>query len=121
MNETKLSRVILFVNDIGNMTEFYTDVLGLSVADDSDPGFIVLGAGGAEFCLHQIPKRFLSSNTDPNEDSATKVVFYSADVEGERTRLLEKNVRMKKTVVWGEIAFCDGFDPEGNIFQISSR
>ncbi|MEZ5347382.1 MAG: VOC family protein [Pyrinomonadaceae bacterium] len=116
-----LSRVILFVNDMNKMKEFYSYVLGLPIFDDSDPGFIILDAGSLQLCLHQIPKKYAVKNSEPKEESATKIVFFSDDVENERTELMAKNVRMKKTIFWNEIAFCDGFDPEGNIFQISSR
>jgi hypothetical protein len=28
---------------------------------------------------------------------------------------------MKKIIKFEDIAFCDGIDPEGNIFQLSTR
>lgn len=121
MKNIRLSRVILFVNDMPKMTDFYSKVLGLPLIDDSDPGFIILDAFGSELCLHQIPKKFADSNSEAIEDSKTKIVFHSDNVETVRNELLSKYIRMKKTIVWKDLVFCDGFDPEGNIFQISNR
>jgi catechol 2,3-dioxygenase-like lactoylglutathione lyase family enzyme len=88
-----MSRVILFVSDTKRMTEFYRDVIGLGVKNVDGTGFVILDAGGCQLCLHQ----------------------------AEREELLKKGARMKKIVRFGSIAFCDGSDPEGNIFQISTR
>ncbi len=119
----KMSRIILFVDDIKKTTDFYENIIGLKILDDSDKGFIVFDAGGCQLCLHQIPSEYLDSNNkyDAREDSYTKVVFYSNDVENDRAELIAKGVRMKEIVRFDGIEICDGCDCEGNIFQISSR
>ena len=85
--------------------------------------FNILDGGGCQLCLHQIPSRYSNPNNSgkPRKDSAAKVVFYSDSVETDRAELIEKGVKMKKTIKFGNIEFCDGCDCEGNIFQISSR
>ncbi len=116
------SRVILFVDEIGRMTDFYTNVIGLVVKSNSD-GFVVLYAGAIELALHQLPELY----ADPEgagaarEDSYFKLVFHSDDVAGERESLTARGVRMREIVRYDGIEFCDGLDPEGNVIQISSR
>ncbi|MEQ1606139.1 MAG: hypothetical protein ABL999_14855 [Pyrinomonadaceae bacterium] len=70
-----------------------------------------------------MPTQHQSESNDypKREDTYVKFVFYSSDVATDRQYLLDCGVRMNETVRYGEIEFCDGADPEGNIFQISSR
>jgi catechol 2,3-dioxygenase-like lactoylglutathione lyase family enzyme len=122
MAKRSMSRVILFVGDTARMTVFYRDVIGLDIIDDEDPNFVILNGGGCQLCLHQIPTEYLGKETtEPREDSYVKFVFYSDNVEADRAELIAKGVRMKEIVRWENIALCDGCDPEGNIFQISTR
>jgi catechol 2,3-dioxygenase-like lactoylglutathione lyase family enzyme len=119
----KMSRVILFVDDIQKTTDFYENKIGLKILDDRDKGFIIFDADRCQLCLHQIPSEYLdpSNKYEAREDSYTKVVFYSDNVELDRAELIAKGVRMKEIVKFDVIEFCDGCDCEGNIFQISSR
>lgn len=119
----KMSRVILFVDDIKKMTDFYENIIGLELIGESNNEFVSLDAGGCELCLHQIPSEFIQPNNEykAREDIYTKVVFYSENVERDRTELIAKGVRMKEIFKFDGIEICDGCDCEGNIFQISSR
>jgi predicted enzyme related to lactoylglutathione lyase len=117
----KLSRIILFVADMNKMKDFYTNVFGLKILDDSEPGFIILDAGASQIALHQIPGKYTGIDFEPREDSFVKMVFHSDNVEQDRAELKKSGVRMKKTFVWKNTLMCDGFDPEGNVFQISGR
>ncbi len=118
-----ISRVILFVADPALMMRFYRDVTGLAVIDDGDPGFVMLGGNGCQLALHRIPDEYLSESeaNAPREDSYVKFVFYSDDVESDRGRLVAAGARMREIQRYNGLTFCDGADPEGNVFQISSR
>jgi catechol 2,3-dioxygenase-like lactoylglutathione lyase family enzyme len=119
----KMNRAILFVDDVKKTTDFYENIIGLELLDDSDSGFIVFNASGCQLCLHQIPSKYIEPNNkyEAREDSYSKVVFYSDNVERDRAELIAKGVRMKEIVKFDGIEICDGCDCEGNIFQISSR
>lgn len=121
--EAKVGRVILFTDDIGRMKEFYAKVLGLEELQGGDEVFVSFNAGGIELSLHQLPGKYADAANDgaPREDSYAKIVFRSADVAADRASLTAKGVRMREIVRYGEIELCDGFDPEGNVFQISNR
>lgn len=122
MNRT-ISRIILFVADIDSMTRFYSDAIGLAVVDDSDPGFVVLGGSGCDLALHRIPVEIVGEGSRelPRQDSHAKIAFRSDDVAADRLRLIGQRVPMREMHRYGTVEFCDGIDPEGNIFQISSR
>lgn len=121
--KAELARLILFVDDIEKMSEFYEGVLGLEKLPGGSDGFVCFAAGASQVCLHSLPAEYRSESGEypKREDTYVKFVFYSADVATDRQLLLDRGVRMNEAVRFGEIEFCDGADPEGNIFQISGR
>ena len=54
-------------------------------------------------------------------ESPAKVVFQVDDVPAAKAALEEDGVRMSEILTWEGIQFCDGRDPAGNPFQISTR
>jgi len=116
-----ISRLILFVKDIDVVKDFYHSTLGLPILNEESPEFITLDGGGCQLSLHKIPPQYADDDIEPREDSYTKLVFQSDNVEQDREELLKLGIRMKEIHRWNGIVFCDGADPEGNIFQISSR
>jgi len=121
--KAEVSRIILFVDHIDRMSAFYGGVLGLDKLPGGDAGFVCFAAGGCEICLHILPEQYRSGGGEyqKREDTYVKFVFRSDDVERDRKYLIENGLRMNEIVRYGEIELCDGADPEGNIFQISSR
>ena len=121
MNLKTISRLILFVKDIDVVKDFYHSTLGLPILNEESSDFITLDGGGCQLSLHKIPPKYASDDIEPREDSYTKLVFQSDNVEADREELLKLGIRMKGIHRWKDIVFCDGADPEGNIFQISNR
>jgi catechol 2,3-dioxygenase-like lactoylglutathione lyase family enzyme len=121
--KAELSRLILFVDDIERMSYFYEGVLGLEKLPGGTDGFVCFSAGASQVCLHSLPAEYRSNGGEypQREDTYVKFVFHSTDVAADRQHLLDNGVRMNEVVRYGEMEFCDGADPEGNIFQISSR
>lgn len=113
-----MNRVILFVEDVSGCTAFYRDVLGLKQTGYADAGWVPFDAGGCLLTLHKA-----TPGKRPSEGThSVQIVFKVEDVAATRESLMAKGVPMGK--LWdvdGEFAFCDGHDPEGNLFQISSR
>lgn len=119
----EVSRLILFVDDIDKMTAFYRGVLGLGKLPGGSEGYVCFAGGGIEICLHVLPEQYRTVGAEypKREDTYVKFVFRSDDVEGDRKYLIENGLRMNEIVRYGDIDLCDGADPEGNIFQLSSR
>ena len=106
-----IKRVILFVEDVPKLTEFYEKKLGLKVALRT-PEFVDFEAGACHLALHKGTSR----------PGRTKICFYAADVSKARAELLARGIEMGKDPGAGEgIKLCDGKDPEGNPFQLSNR
>ena len=124
----RVSRIILFVKNMTTMLEFYETHFGLrrqANPDDTD-GFVSLDAGSVQLSRHQIPPRYAKNITitDPPEvrqGMPCKIVFEVENVEAMREILLADGVNVRTLEVSGAFSFCDGIDPEGNVFQISNR
>lgn len=123
----KLGQVMVFAKDLERMRRFYGDGVGLAVETEAD-GWIRFAAGGAFFALHAIPADIARTITianppDERSDTAIKFTFHVDDVDAARARLIQHGARMREPRRWSsgtaERVFCDGIDPEGNVFQIA--
>src|SRR4029079_5228468 len=115
-----LTQAILFVDDVAGAVLFYRDILGLRVLSE-EPGWVRLDGGGAVLALHAIHHRdATSAPAAPRVGSPHKLCFHSDDVDLERARLVAAGVAMRDVHRYPEVTFCDGVDPEGNVFQITS-
>jgi catechol 2,3-dioxygenase-like lactoylglutathione lyase family enzyme len=118
---------MLYAKDLKRMVAFYRDALGFGVIPSRyDPDeFVVLDAGSAQLCLHQIPE-VIARNIDigdppePRSRVPVKIMFVIEDVEGTRERLMARGVQMGSLQSFPPLIYCDGNDPEGNIFQITN-
>lgn len=117
----RMAQAILFVEDVARMQAFYQGTLGLSVIT-AEPGWVRLDAGGVVLGLHAIPPGPKRPEPPPERvDACIKLCFHVDDIEATRAALVGAGVHMRKLNRYGELAFCDGIDPEGNIFQITTR
>ena len=110
-----VSRFIIFTPDVKRLADFYADTFGLDVVGEADEHWTELNAGACNIALHK------TSEKGNGRDGWTKVVFGSDDVPAEKQRLEALGIKMSDVVSFGEIQMCDGRDPDGNCFQISSR
>ncbi len=115
----KLATVIVFVRDVTAMKAFYGGVIGMEIVEDAG-GWVRLDGGGTSVALHALPGE-PAGNGAPRRDAYVKLAFHASDIDGERERLMAAGVTMGEVVRFGAIALCDGVDPEGNVFQVSSR
>ncbi len=111
-----LARVIIFTGDVRRMVDFYTSTFGLSMIGEFDEGWTEVNAGACTIAFHK-----LGFDVDGSSDDGVKLVFGTHDVAGERARLESLGIEMTEIYKYGDIEFCDGDDPDGHRFQISSR
>lgn len=112
----ELSRVIVFTGDVRRMVDFYTATFGLTMVGEFDEGWTEVNAGSCTIAFHK-----LGFEVDGSTDDGVKLVFGTNDVHGERDRLVSLGIEMSEIHKYGDIEFCDGDDPDGHRFQISSR
>lgn len=117
----RMAQTILFVDDVARMQAFYQGTLGLPVIS-AEPGWVELDAGGVVFALHAIrPARQLPDPPPERVDSPIKLCFHVDDVAATRATLVAAGIRMREVHQYSGVTFCDGIDPEGNVFQITTR
>lgn len=116
-----MAQTILFVDDVPRMQAFYAGMLGLAVLS-AEPGWVQLDAGGVVFALHAIRPGPARAEPPPERvDAHTKLCFHVDDVDATRAAFVAAGVRMRDAHRYGGVVFCDGIDPEGNVFQITTR
>jgi catechol 2,3-dioxygenase-like lactoylglutathione lyase family enzyme len=108
----ELRRVIIFTDEMATMAAFYGGVLGLEKAGE-ESGWVSFAAGAVEIALHR--------GGSMTGRRAPKLAFFAADVAATRDDLISRGARMGRLLGSGDLAFCDGKDPDGNPFQISNR
>jgi catechol 2,3-dioxygenase-like lactoylglutathione lyase family enzyme len=108
----EIRRVIIFTENMAEMAAFYGDVLGLkAVTNDAD--WKDFAAGACNLALHRGRSRV---GVKP-----PKIAFHASDVTAVRARLVKRGAKMGNIQSGSRIDFCDGKDPDGNAFTISSR
>lgn len=110
--QLEIRRIILFTSDMAAMSRFYRDVLGLKPLSDED-GWKEFDAGACKIALHR-------GKAAPGSRSP-KIAFYATDVAATRAALVRRGATLGKIMSGRDIDFCDGKDPDGNAFTISSR
>jgi len=107
-----LYRIILYAKDVILLTEYYQTVMGLKhVFMSDDKNWSEFETGGCRLALHNGGKEY-------NKTRMPKIVFYTGNVIKERDKLIDNGADMGKIWEFEDIKFCNGTDPEGNIFQI---
>ena len=122
MPAMQLAQAILFVDDAAKMQAFYERHLGLRVIDgDAKSGFVRLGDpnGGAVLALHYT--RAIGKPTGERVDTPTKLCFHVDDVAAARNALASAGVTVRDLHTYGAVSYFDAVDPEGNIFQLTTR
>jgi len=111
----ELSRKIFFTPNVNRLVDFYISHFGLRPIGRPHAEWTELDAGACNLALHRT-----SEKTD-GADKGVKIGFTVDDVAGEKARFESLGIKMTKIFKFGDIEMCDGSDPDGNRFQISSR
>jgi catechol 2,3-dioxygenase-like lactoylglutathione lyase family enzyme len=119
----QLVQAILYVDDVERMRDFYVDLFDLRVILQ-EPGWIRLDSGGSVLALHALRRPDgappPASPPAPRTDSPIKLCFRVDDVDDARARLVAAGVAMRDIHRYDAVTFCDGIDPEGNVFQLTT-
>ena len=125
MNARPKPSAVIFAKDIDLMARFYREVAGM-VEVHRDKGHIVLNEEGVQIVVHGIPKAIaetfeISKPPVIREATPIKICLPVTSIEYARSRAAELGGGIgPKSKEWTARGFtaCDGFDPEGNVFQV---
>ena len=114
----RLHGAMLFVKDLGPMTAFYTDVLGMTPNEGTRlENWVEFRDAG--FSLHAVPVAVaegihIESPPRPREQSPAKLTFEVQDVDATLKQIEALGLPLLRRE-WGGIEACD---PEGNVFAL---
>lgn len=117
---------MIYVKDLPRMKDFYQQMLSAEpVNTEWTDSWALFDTGGMRFALHAIPAEIaldieVSSPPKLRENNPVKLIFAVDNVPAERNRLEAMGVTMLRRPWQNAAQECEGVDPEGNIFQISS-
>lgn len=119
----KLSRIILFGNDISALKDFYQSIFNFPLIEEIENEWLVFNAGVIEIAFHRIGESFRNEDSFRAESNVKLVFSIEEDIEEVRKRLIERGAKMKDIKSFESIdyLFCDGEDIEGNVFQLSQK
>jgi predicted enzyme related to lactoylglutathione lyase len=117
---------VLYVKNFPRMKVFYQQMLGSQpVNTEWIDTWALFDTGSTRFSLHAIPTQIaqsiaISDPPEARESSPVKLIFAVGNVPEERKRLEAMGITIVQRLWQNAAEECDGVDPEGNIFQISS-
>ena len=125
MTQRGLIGAVLYAKDLDRLVEFYASVAGIE-PQAMEKGFAILGAKPSQFVILRIPKRIadtidIATPPEPREDTPLKLVFGVEDIAHARDRASELGGSMntaEREWEFEDTKVCDGYDPEGNVFQL---
>ena len=113
---------MLFVKDLGGMTAFYSDVLGLQPVEETRlENWVEFRGDGLRFSLHAIPSAIateirIDSPPLPREQSSAKLTFAVQNVDATFKKIEQMGLPLLRRP-WGG---TEAVDPEGNVFAVSA-
>jgi predicted enzyme related to lactoylglutathione lyase len=116
----RLRGAMLFVKDLGRMSAFYRDVLGLTPNEETRlDDWVEFGPGA--FSLHAIPSAIaagiqIESPPRPREQGGVKLTFEVRDVAATLTTIEAMGLPLLRRP-WGG---TEAVDPEGNVFALQA-
>jgi predicted enzyme related to lactoylglutathione lyase len=120
----QLTSIVLWVEDLSIAKGFYQKLLNAEILDDSAT-FVRVSSKHNEVLLHLVPEQYREGISVPprlREDAVIKPIFVVTSVSEARSAVagLSGQVNSSDTEqVYAQSRYCDGFDPEGNVFQVS--
>lgn len=116
--------LVVYAVDEQRLAGFYGDLLGLPVVETGEH-FVVLASGDTELSVVRVPAEVsgLLPLTDPpqvREDTPLKACFAVRDLERARAVAAVGGGGLEDEE-WGfrGLTRVDGWDPEGNVFQVT--
>jgi predicted enzyme related to lactoylglutathione lyase len=116
---------VIFAKDVSRLAHFYREVIGLKEVH-ADKDHAVLDERGFQLVIHGIPGRIaaqieISEPPQVRENTPIKICLPVSRIEEARSKAAGLGGKIgAKNKEWEARGFraCDGYDPEGNVFQV---
>ena len=119
------SAAVLFTIKMGSIAHFYEQVIGMRI-HRTESDHVVLDKDGFRLTVHQIPDEYAANiriavPPKVREISAIKLSLPVASISAARlvaARLGGRVYDADREWEYEEATICDGWDPDGNVFQL---
>lgn len=121
-----MTTIVLWVEDLPLASNFYCNLLAADAVDVSNE-FVRVTSAQNEVLLHAVPEKYRVGLPDvarAREEAVIKPVFSIDSIDRARQAVVENGgvvYGVDKENRYGSTTYCDGFDPEGNVFQLAQR
>ena len=128
MMDPKTSGLVIYAKDYKKLADFYAKVLQLNITERDDE-FVLMESQGFELVILQAPpsiaeKITLSDPPTPRENTAIKSVFFVESIQAARGLAKDHSGFVnpsEKEWKFRGYTLCDGYDSEGNVFQLRAE
>ncbi len=122
------SGLVIYAKDHRKVATFYETILGLTQRHCDDE-YVKLEASGLQIVVLKLPvaqrdKVELKTPLERRSNTAMKPVFFVKDIETHRDKVIAKGGGLNPADrIWqfDQMNVCDGFDCEGNVFQLRAK
>lgn len=121
-----MTSIVLWVENLEAAADFYAALLGGEKLRSSDE-FVNVSSRLNSVLLHKVPEHYAVGVTVPpmiREDSVMKPVFEVENIQVARQAVANTSGQIKSSDTeqnYDGVVYCDGFDPEGNVIQLSQQ
>ena len=118
-----MSRIVLWVSDLNHQADFYSALFD-TTPKSSTAEYSEISDGHNAVLLHALPEQYRTPAADiqVQEEVAIKPIFSVRSIEEAQSRISRFNVRFgSEKNTYGDIAYLDCIDPEGNVIQLSHK
>ena len=119
-----MTTIVLWAENLQDSAHFYSALLSATLLDESSE-FVRVHSSRNEILLHAVPMEYREGVAVPpvvRSNAVAKPVYQvkSIALARESVQGLAGQVFGAETEqTYGESRYCDGFDPEGNVFQLA--
>ncbi len=119
-----MTSIVLWVENLAAAKTFYQELLSATIADDSAK-FVRVASDANEVLLHLVPEQYregIASPPDIRELVSMKPIFAVSSIASARnavSRLGGQVYSAETEQVYAGSRYCDGYDIEGNVFQVA--
>lgn len=121
-----MTKLVLWVDKFDECAEFYRRLLDGRLEYASAEFVEVCGESGCVL-LHRVPAEWSSEIASPpllREQNPMKPVFKVRSIDAARAAVSDSDGLIfgeDREQTHGSSRYCDGFDPDGNVIQLSER
>lgn len=125
MPSTPKPGALVFAKDLQRVARFYAEVLALS-ATQAEQDHVTLESDIFQLVIHAIPRPIADSiriaiPPEVREDTPIKLLLPVGSIAAARALAPSLGGQVgpvEREWELGDLRVCDGFDPEGNVFQL---